>query len=109
MAISNKDRISRAVNKRLTTWECTQHLIRTLETEGEKLAADLLARFGERGEVARDLPYRLYGVCERKKWAEKARAYDSLVVTWPELTKLASGADRVSPLTQTEGTRHVAV
>ncbi len=59
---------------------------------GWKLAADLLARLGERGEVARDLAYRLYGICERKKWADEALAYNGLVVVWPELIKLASSA-----------------
>ena len=80
------------IDLRLTIWECTQHLIRTLESEGEKSAADLLARFGERGDVARDLAYRLYGICERKQWADEALAYNGLVVVWPELIKLASSA-----------------
>ena len=41
------------------------------------------------GEVARDLAYRLYGTCERKKWAQEALAYNSLVIAWPEITRLA--------------------
>ena len=85
------------VDPRLTVWECAQHLIRTLETEGEGAAADMLARLGARGETARDLAYRLYGVCERKKWADEARAYNGLVVAWPELTKLAAGAGAGGP------------
>jgi putative DNA methylase len=28
-------------------------------------------------------------VCERKKWAQEAIAYNGLVVSWPELQKLA--------------------
>ena len=28
-------------------------------------------------------------ICERKKWAEEALAYNGLVIAWPELTKLA--------------------
>jgi putative DNA methylase len=79
-----------ATDTRLTVWECTQHLIRKLETEGESSAADLLARLGEHGEVARNLAYRLYGICERKKWADEALAYNGLVVAWPELTRLAA-------------------
>jgi len=75
---------------RLTDWEIVQHLIRALGTEGETGAARLLARIGERGEGARDLAYRLYGICERKKWAEEALAYNDLVVSWPEITHLAS-------------------
>jgi putative DNA methylase len=36
------------------------------------------------------LAYRLYGICERKKWAEEALAYNGLVVSWPEITRLAA-------------------
>jgi putative DNA methylase len=75
---------------RITDWEVVQYLIRALEAEGEQGAAMLLARIGERGEAARDLAYRLYGICERKKWAEEALSYNALVVAWPEITRLAS-------------------
>ena len=53
------------------------------------MIADLVAQLGEIAGVARDLAYRLYSTCERKKWAQEALAYNSLVVAWPELTKLA--------------------
>ena len=49
------------------------------------------------GEVARDLAYRLYVICEHKKWAQEALAYNSLVVAWPEITKLAQGAPPAMP------------
>ncbi|MBK8906695.1 MAG: DUF1156 domain-containing protein [Rhodospirillales bacterium] len=81
---------------RLTVWECTQHLIQRLEGEGESAAAALLARLGVRGELARDLATRLYRVCERRKRADEARAYNGLVVAWPELTRLAAQA-RTAP------------
>ena len=35
-------------------------------------------------ETARDLAYRLYTICERKKWTAKALAYNGLVHRWPE-------------------------
>lgn len=73
-------------------WEVAQHLIRALESEGEVVAADLLRKVGGMGEIARDLAYRLYSLCERKKWAGEALAYNGLVVAWPEITKLALGA-----------------
>jgi putative DNA methylase len=78
-----------ATDKRLTVWETTQHLIRTLETKGESAAAALLNKLGGMGDTARDLAYRLYSICERKKWADEALAYNSLVIAWPELSKLA--------------------
>jgi putative DNA methylase len=78
-----------ATDPRLTAWEVTQHLIRTLETEGESAAAALMHQLGGIAETARDLAYRLYSICERKKWAEEALAYNGLVIAWPELSKLA--------------------
>jgi putative DNA methylase len=81
---------------RLTVWETVQHLIRTLETHGEEAAAGLLTRLGGLAETARELAYRLYTVCERKKWADEALAYNGLVLAWPELTKLAQ-AQRTRP------------
>ena len=77
-----------ATDPTLTVWECTQHLIRALEGEGESSAATLLARIGPRAEAARSLAYRLYTHCERKGWAEEARTYNGLVLAWPELEKI---------------------
>lgn len=75
---------------RLTMWEVTQHLIRTLEAGGESGTADLLLRIGsEKGDIARELAYRLYQTCERKSLAKEAGAYNALVVSWPEITRLS--------------------
>ena len=79
-----------STDERLTVWECAQYLIRSLESEGEAAAADLLARLGSSGEIARDLAYQLYGICERRKWADEGRAYNGLVVAWPEISRLAA-------------------
>jgi len=77
-------------DKRLTVWEATQHLIRALDQHGESGAADLLRKLGGAvGEMARELSYRLHKVCEKKSWSNEALAYNSLVLAWPELTKLA--------------------
>ncbi|MAW61411.1 MAG: hypothetical protein CMJ94_11325 [Planctomycetes bacterium] len=76
----------------LTVWECTQHLIKRLEEKGEEAAAALLRAIGPRADAARTLAYRLYTHCERKGDAEEARAYNGLVVAWPELERLASTA-----------------
>ena len=78
-----------ATDRRFTIWEATHHLIRALQREGEEAAAALLRKLGGVGEQARDLAYRLYSICERKKWAKEAQGYNSLVVAWPELTRLA--------------------
>ncbi|MGQ9758492.1 MAG: DUF1156 domain-containing protein [Actinomycetota bacterium] len=78
-----------ASDKRFTVWEATQYLIKSLEESGERGAAELLRKLGGVGESARDLSYRLYNICERNKWAREALAYNSLVVAWPEMVKLA--------------------
>ena len=79
-----------AGDDRLTAWETVHHLIRVLEQGGESAAADLVRKLGGFGEVARDLCYRLYTVCERSKWAVEALAYNGLVKSWPEINRLAS-------------------
>ena len=52
-------------------------------------AAALVVKLGDKAEVARELCYRLYTLCERKKRAPEALAYNSLVLSWPEITRLA--------------------
>ncbi len=75
-----------AAVKRLTVWEVTQRLIRALQEQGDQGAAAILDHVGAHGEAALDLAYRLYTTCERKKWAEEAMAYNSLVVEWPDIS-----------------------
>ena len=75
--------------KRLSAWKAAQYLIYELENKGEEGAAILLNRLGALGETARDLSYRLYSICERKGWAEEALRYNSLVISWPEINRLA--------------------
>lgn len=77
-------------DRRLTVWETTQYLIRALESS-ETDAAELLVRLGSGiGDRARQLAYLLYGICDRKNWADEAGAYNMLVTAWPEIVRLAS-------------------
>jgi len=71
-------------------WEVTQHLIRTLDTGGEARAATLLRQVAGLGEAARELAYRLYTILQRKKWVKEALAYNALVVSLPEIVRLAA-------------------
>jgi putative DNA methylase len=66
-------------DKRLTAWEGVHQLIRALESGGEGAAAVLVAKLGAKAEIARELAYRLYTLCERKKRATKALSYNGLV------------------------------
>jgi putative DNA methylase len=89
-----------AKDKRFTAWEATQYLIQALDQQGEQGAAALLRKLGGgHGEAARDLSYRLYSICELKGWASEALAYNSLVIAWPEITRLArtSSAEGFGP------------
>ncbi|GIV75827.1 MAG: hypothetical protein KatS3mg050_0221 [Litorilinea sp.] len=81
-----------ARDRRVTVWEVTHHLIRTLEEKGEVAAAELLARVGPLGDPARDLAYRLYTICERKGWAQEALPYNALVASWSDVGRLAGQA-----------------
>ena len=38
------------------------------------------------------MAYHLYNICERKRWAAEALAYDKLVVAWLEISKLTRSA-----------------
>jgi putative DNA methylase len=91
-----------ATDPRLTAWEMVHHLIRSLEAGGEAVAAELVAKLGSKAEVARELCYRLYTLCERKKRTQEALSYNGLVQSWPEITRLAREGGK--PTTPTTGT-----
>src|SRR5262249_26696922 len=78
-----------ATAARVTNWEAVHQLIRVLEAGGESAAAELVAKLGSKSEIARELAYRLYNVCERKKRATEALSYNALVQSWPEIARLA--------------------
>ena len=79
-------------DKRVTVWEIVHHLVRVLNAGGESAAAELLARMGTSRDVARELCYRLYSICERARRAQDALAYNALVQSWPEIARLAQEA-----------------
>jgi len=87
-----------ARDKRLCVWEATQQLIKRLEADGEAKAGALLLQLksipghGDLAANCRALAYRLYNHCEKTKQAEEARAYNGLVIAWPELERQASAA-----------------
>lgn len=71
-----------ATDRRAPVWEAAHHLIRALNTQGEAAAGALLAAMPDKAEPVRQLAYHLYTLCERKKWAEDARAYNELITAW---------------------------
>lgn len=83
-------------DSRLTAWEIVHQLVRALEVDGEGGAAKLVANLGSHAEVARELCYRLYALCERKKRATEAMSYNGLVQSWPEILRLSREGSLVS-------------
>ncbi|SJM93604.1 hypothetical protein CRENPOLYSF2_3430001 [Crenothrix polyspora] len=73
---------SPANDLRIPVWEATHQLIRVLKQHGESAAGNLIAQMPERSDAIRQLAYRLYTLCERKGWAEDARAYNELIGAW---------------------------
>jgi len=81
---------------RFTIWEATHYLVRSLD-KGEQGAADLLHRLGPIAETARDLSYRLYTICERRKWSQDALGYNSLVLAWSDVQRLVGEMKATAP------------
>ena len=84
-------------DERLTAWEMVHQLVRRLENSGEEKAAELVAKLAAKAEVARDLAYRLYTLCERKKRAAEALSYNALVQSWPEIVRIAQEGAKAAP------------
>ena len=83
---------------RTPAWESAQHLARAV-LEGEAPAAALVRKMGlEKAEGARQLAYRLFQICERKKWTEEAFAYNSLSQSWERVLELARREEENGPL-----------
>jgi putative DNA methylase len=86
-----------STDPRLSAWESVHQLIRVLESGGEGAAGELVAKLGSKAELARELCYRLYTLCERKKRAAEALSYNGLVQSFPELERLAKDPRRKAP------------
>jgi putative DNA methylase len=79
-----------ASDPRLPIWEVLHQLIRTFRQDGESGAARVFAEVQGKAEAARQLAYRLYTLCERKNWAEDARAYNEVVTSWSGIESAAA-------------------
>jgi putative DNA methylase len=69
-------------DNRTPVWEGLHQLIRILNSEGASGAGAMLGRLSDKSDAIRSLAYRLYTLCERKGWAQDARAYNELVTAW---------------------------
>ncbi len=82
------------VDERITSWEVVHQLIRELEATGERGVSKLVSQLGDHAEIARELCYRLYALCEKRKRASEAMSYNALVQSWPEIMRLAAEGPR---------------
>ena len=78
-----------ATDRSLPVWEALHHLIRLLKRSGETEAGKVLVAVADKAEAIRQLAYRLYTLCERKNWAEDARAYNELITSWSAIENAA--------------------
>jgi len=76
-----------------SVWQALHQLICTLNQDDESAAGALLSHMLTLAEAVRALAYRLYTLCERKGWAEDARAYNELVTAWSAIEQAASKVD----------------
>lgn len=85
--------------KESNIWLLTQQLTYAMEKGGVKACAVIIApMFGSNAEKAKDLAYRLYTIAERKGWAQEAYAYNSLVVSWPDVQSMAARIKAETPV-----------
>ena len=73
----------------VSLWRCAQILTHVLNNgKGEDACAVIVDAIGKaRAERARELVYRLYLTAERRKLNRDTVAYNSLIVSWPDILK----------------------
>ncbi len=87
-------------DKKLTVWECVQHLIKILEEKGEDKASEIFRKLGGLSDSVKELTYRLYSLSEKKRWTEDGIAYNSLISSWQSISDKAIFLDKVSEETK---------
>ena len=79
-------------------WLLTQQLTQAMAKGGIEACANIVyGMLGSNGERAKDLAYRLYTIAEKKGWANEAYAYNSLVVSWPDIQTRAAAMKLEKP------------
>ncbi|KZW97508.1 DUF1156 domain-containing protein [Aeromonas veronii] len=82
-------------DNRTPVWEGLHQLIRILNSQGASGAGAMLARLSGKSDAIRSLAYRLYTLCERKGWAQDARAYNELVTAWEAMQSAMADSGQV--------------
>lgn len=81
---------------RIPVWQVLHQMILSYQTGGDSSASRIYShpKTTAQTESARQLAYRLYTLCERKGWAEDARAYNELVTGWNGIESAAAKASQ---------------
>ena len=66
-------------------WLWIQSLVLVSRREGYKGAGELLSHFGGDTDSLKNLAYRLYDICEKRKFSKEGTAYNELVVDWQKI------------------------
>jgi putative DNA methylase len=82
----------------------THHLLRLYhyQSAGDEATSALLRKLGPSSDAARDLAYRLFKLCEKKKLAQEAAGYNALVLGWPELARMSRETPSTTNSVQSE-------
>ena len=89
-----------SADKRLPVWQALHHLVRAFKADGESGAGRILGAVKSKTEAIRQLAYRLYTLCERRGWADDARAYNELVTSWSSVETVANAIPESAPTQQ---------
>jgi len=82
----------------VSVWLLCQQLTYRMEKEGVEGCAKVVANmYGANAERAKDLAYRLFTIADRKKWAQEAYAYNSLVTAWFDVQSRAAELKAAQP------------
>ncbi|MFD6989193.1 DUF1156 domain-containing protein [Streptomyces sp. NPDC059943] len=78
-------------DERISLWEVVLHLAKALDEEGGEAAARLMAAARARVEmdVAQELAYLLFAICEKRGLAQDAILFNGLGQSWSDLTAAA--------------------
>ena len=68
-----------------SAWYFTHALVKELNDNGNTGAATLLKQKPDLANLAYELAYRLYNICEIKKWSKHALLYNNLVTSWQDI------------------------
>ncbi len=80
----------------VTVWEALHQLVHALE-RGETAAAEVMKALGPACVLAKELPYRLYLLCERGGQSKEGQWYNELIQSWQEIARLAKEEPSANP------------